>query len=226
MAAYAEGLNVLAKANIGAEDRAEGRRDRAADAPRVLPVRLRPGGHHRGVAARQRGVELAARPDRRGPRRRPRASTASPAASATRGEGRWTCTRRSTRACRRRCSALRCSSGSARGAAPTYANKILSAMRAQFGGHVEANGSGTTSRRRRLMSRADTTASRRRAGAVRRHRRPRQAQAVPRALPPRAARHAEDPGHRRGPQRLDRRGVPRPRPRGDHRRHPRRRRPR
>ena len=53
----------------------------------------------------------------------------------------------------------------------------------------------------------------RRPRAVRRHRRPRQAQAVPGAVPARAARRAEGPGHRRRPQRLDRRRLPRARPR-------------
>ena len=95
------------------------------------------------------------------------------------------------------------------------ANKILSAMRAQFGGHAESKSKQVTDERRH--------ATRRRcAGAVRRHRRPGQAQAVPGAVPPRTTRHAEGAGHRRGPQRLDRQGVLRARPRRDHRRHPRR----
>ena len=64
-------------------------------------------------------------------------------------------------------------------------------------------------------------ARRRCPGAVRRHRRSRQAQAVPGALPPRTPRHVEGAGDRRGPQRLDRPGVLRQRPRLDHRRDPR-----
>ena len=50
-----------------------GRRDGAAAASPVLPLRLRPRRHHRGVAPRQRRLQLAARPDRRGARRRPQA---------------------------------------------------------------------------------------------------------------------------------------------------------
>ena len=51
MAAYAEGLNVLAKADIGAEDHAVDAETAPLAHPRVLPLRPRPGGDHRGVAA-------------------------------------------------------------------------------------------------------------------------------------------------------------------------------
>ncbi len=65
MAAYAEGLNILNNAERG-QGRAGGRRrDRAARGARVLPVRPRPAGGGRGLAARQRDRLLAARPDRR-----------------------------------------------------------------------------------------------------------------------------------------------------------------
>ena len=57
------------------------------------------------------------------------------------------------------------------------------------------------------MSVAPATAGRC-ARAVRRHRRPQQAQAVPRAVPHGGARPARRAGHRRGAQRLDRRRVP------------------
>ena len=189
MAAYAEGLNVLAKADIGAEDHAQGRRDRAADPPRVLPVRLRPGGDHRGVATRQRGLQLAARPHRRGPGRRSGARRGSRATSATAARAAGRSTPRSTRACRRRCCrAALYDRFSSRGRADV-ADKMLSAMRAQFGGHVEAN-AGTP----RMSTSSDATAaSRRRPGAVRRHRRPRQAQAVPGAVPPGAPRQLKIP---------------------------------
>ena len=65
MAAYAEGLNILKNANAGKVEARDGRRDRAARAPRVLPVRPRHPRGRRGLAARQRGRLLAARPDRR-----------------------------------------------------------------------------------------------------------------------------------------------------------------
>ncbi len=48
------------------------RRDHAAPPSRALPVRLRPGRDHRGVAARQRRRLVAARPERRGPGRQSR----------------------------------------------------------------------------------------------------------------------------------------------------------
>ena len=50
-----------------------GRRDGAAPPSAVLPLRLRPRRHHRGVAPGQRGRQLAARPHCRGARRRPQA---------------------------------------------------------------------------------------------------------------------------------------------------------
>ena len=53
------------------------------------------------------------------------------------GEGRWTITRRSTRACRYRCCrAALYQRFSSRGRSD-IADKMLSAMRAGFGGHVE-----------------------------------------------------------------------------------------
>ena len=58
MAAYAEGLNVLAKANIGARRPRRRRRDRAARRSAVLPLRPRPREDHRGVAPRV-GRQLA-----------------------------------------------------------------------------------------------------------------------------------------------------------------------
>src|SRR5262249_23044081 len=49
----------------------EGRGDDAAAQPRALPVRPQHRGRRRGLAARQRGRVLAARPDRPGPGREP-----------------------------------------------------------------------------------------------------------------------------------------------------------
>ncbi len=54
MAAYAEGLNVLAKANIGAVDHAVDAETAPLDAAALLPLRPRPREDHRGVAPRHR----------------------------------------------------------------------------------------------------------------------------------------------------------------------------
>ena len=120
MAAYAEGLNVLAKANIGARGPPDGRRDRAARRPAVLPVRPRPRRGHRGVAARQRRCrQLAARPHRRRARRRPAARRSSPARQRLR-RGPLDDARRDRRGrAGARCCRPRCSSASARAAGPT-----------------------------------------------------------------------------------------------------------
>ena len=79
------------------------RRDRAARAARVLPVRPRPAGGRRGLAARQRGRLLAARPDRRGDAGIARPLATSPAASRTPARAAGPRSRRSTRGSRRRC---------------------------------------------------------------------------------------------------------------------------
>ena len=79
-----------------------GRGDRAARAARVLPVRPRPAGGRRGMAARQRDRLLAARPDRRGDAGIAPTSPTSAAASPTRARVAGPRSPRSTRACRRR----------------------------------------------------------------------------------------------------------------------------
>ena len=63
MAAYAEGLGILAARQRRQADARDRRRDDAAARPRALPVRLQPARHRRGVAARQRDRLVAARPD-------------------------------------------------------------------------------------------------------------------------------------------------------------------
>ena len=137
MAAYAEGLNILKKANIGKASARARRRDDAAAPPRALPVRLRPRRHHRGVAARQRDRLLAARPDRRGLRRRARTSTTSRARSPTpaRDAGRWP--RPTTRRCPPTCSRPRSSSASPRAARTTSRTACSPPCASGFGGHVE-----------------------------------------------------------------------------------------
>ena len=74
MEAFAEGINILHHANIGTKrSRRRGRRDDSAAASRELPVPARPARDYRSLAARQRGVVVAAGPDRRGAADRPAA---------------------------------------------------------------------------------------------------------------------------------------------------------
>jgi 6-phosphogluconate dehydrogenase len=73
-----------------ASDQRRGRRrDHAAARTRVLPVRHRHHRGRRGLAARQRGRLLAARPDRRGAGRVPQLAEFAGRVSDS-GEGRWT----------------------------------------------------------------------------------------------------------------------------------------
>ena len=63
MAAYAEGpQHSQARQRRQARPAPAGRRDDAAPQSRALPIRFQPGRHHRGLAPRQRGRLLAARP--------------------------------------------------------------------------------------------------------------------------------------------------------------------
>ena len=119
MAAYAEGLNVLAKANIGAEDHVEDAETAPLPHPRVLPLRLRPRRRSPrcGAAAAWSPAGCSTSPPRRSPPTP--SSTASPATCRTPARVAGRSTRRSTRACPSRCWRRRCSSGSARVAAPT-----------------------------------------------------------------------------------------------------------
>ena len=112
MAAYAEGLNVLAPGRHRPREPRQGRRDRAAHPPAVLPVRPRPAGDHRGVAAGQRGRVVAARSHRRRVRRRPAARRVRRAGQRLRRGPLDRPGRDRRRACRCRCSRRRCSSGS------------------------------------------------------------------------------------------------------------------
>ena len=137
MAAYAEGLNLLAHADAGLKTRERGCRDRAARRPALLPV---PAGHRRdrrSLAPRQHHFLAAAGSDGGGAGRRTASSPASPAMWPTpaRAAGRW----------RRRyevgvpahvLSAALYSRFESRGHAE-FADKLLSAMRLGFGGHVE-----------------------------------------------------------------------------------------
>ena len=79
------------------------RRDDPAPRPAVLPLRHRHRRRRRGLAPRLGDRLLAARPDRQRAQGLARRSTASAVASPTRARAAGRCTRRSTRASRRRC---------------------------------------------------------------------------------------------------------------------------
>ena len=212
MAAYAEGLNILAKADIGAERHAVDAETAPLVAPRVLPLRPRPGGDHRGLAAGLRRRQLAARPDRRGARRRPRARRLRRPGQRLRrgalddrgGDRRGRARARAVggavpalqlpRPVRRR-----------RQGAVGDARRVRRPRRAQGRRRVDGAHRGRREAGRPAASRCPR--------AVRRHRRSGQAQALPGPVPPRAARRADGPDHRRRPQRLDRRRLQGPRPR-------------
>ena len=116
MAAYAEGLDVLRAANAGKHAARDRRRNHAAAQSRALSVRDQRGGRRRGLAARQRDLLVAARPDRYGPRRRIRRSRSFRAVCPTPAKGAGRSRLRSTRECPLRCSRPRCTSASARAA--------------------------------------------------------------------------------------------------------------
>ena len=123
MQAYAEGFDIL--------------KSKASEPARGGALRPRPAGHRRGLAARQRHLLVAARPDRRGARQGPASSTVSRAASPTAARAAG----RSKPRSRRRCRPTSCRRRSSPAFAPrehTFGDKLLSAMRFGFGGHVEA----------------------------------------------------------------------------------------
>ena len=184
MAAYAEGFNILATPTSASTSTDRRRRDHAAARPRALPVRLRSrrrsprcGG---AAAWSPRGCSTS--PPRRS-RERSRARGASPAGSPTPAKAAGRSRPRSTRRVPAPVLARRCSRASPRAARPTSQNRLLSAMRYEFGGHVEKAGTAMTHDARAL----------RRAGVLRRHRRSRVQEDLPGAAgdgPPRAARRA------------------------------------
>ena len=137
MAAYAEGLAVLRSANVGKQTHEIDAETTPLARPRALPVRPQPARHRRGVAARQRDRLLAARPDGGRPGQGPRAlGIRRPGLGLGRGplddQGRH---RRG--ACRCPSSPRRSTSASPRAARRISRTKLLSAMRFQFGGHLE-----------------------------------------------------------------------------------------
>ena len=149
MAAYAEGFNLLRHADAGTARAARRRRDDAARASRALPVRARPAGDRRAVAARQRDRLLAARPHRERAAQGSRRSRASRAASPTPERDAGRSRPRSRRACRRTCSRRRSTSASRR-AARTSSRTACSRRCAPS--------SAATARRRRATDRGGSVA--------------------------------------------------------------------
>ena len=137
MGAIAEGLAILKKADVGLQEHAKDAETAPLRDPAVLPVPLRHARDRRGLAPRQRRQLVAARPDRRGPARGSRRARASPGRVSDSGEGRWT----ALAAIEESVPAHVLTTAlyerfSSRGEAD-YADKLLSAMRQQFGGHAE-----------------------------------------------------------------------------------------
>ena len=137
MAAYAEGMNILKSANAGKRQAHGRRRDQPAAKPAILPVRHRPAAGGRGLAAWQRHRLLAARPHGR------RAEEPTPALTqfggrvSDSGEGRWTLKAAiDTGVPAPVLSSALFDRFSSQGESE-FADKLLSAMRYAFGGHVE-----------------------------------------------------------------------------------------
>ena len=137
MAAYAEGLNILKHANVGKSERDGRRRDDAAAQPRALPVRPEPAGRRRSLAPRQRHRLVAPGPDGRSPcSKSPDLANFSGRVSDS-GEGRWTILAAIDEGVPAEVlTAALYERFASRGEAD-FADKLMSAMRYEFGGHVE-----------------------------------------------------------------------------------------
>ena len=138
MAAYAEGLGVLKSANIGkrhARDTTPKRRRCAIPKHYQYDLDLRR--DHRSVAARQRDRVVAARPDRAGASSTTRKLSKFAGRVSDSGEGRWTIKAAIDEAVPAPVlTAALYARFSSRGEAE-FQNKVLSAMRFGFGGHLE-----------------------------------------------------------------------------------------
>ena len=136
MAAFAEGFNILKHANIGKQEHATDAETAPMrdpqyyqfdiDVPQVAEL------WRRGSVVGSWLLDLTAKALVADPQL-PRSAAACPTPARAAGPSRPP----STRACPRRCSAPRCTTASRRAARATFANQILSAMRAEFGGHAE-----------------------------------------------------------------------------------------
>ena len=141
MAAYAEGLNILKNANIGNRPHDIDAETTPLRDPEYYKYDLNLTGRGRAVAARQRDRLVVARSARGCPAGGPASSSKFEGRVSDSGEGRWTI----MAAIDEGVPAHVLSSAlyerfSSRGDAE-FADKLLSAMRYEFGGHVEKHGS-------------------------------------------------------------------------------------
>ena len=137
MAAYAEGLGILKSANVGKQTHAIDAETTPLRDPGALPVRPQPARRRRSVAARQRDRVVAARPDGRRAGQGSRRSRNFAGRVSDSGEGRWTIKAAIDEAVPAPVlTAALYERFSSRGEAD-FQNKLLSAMRFEFGGHIE-----------------------------------------------------------------------------------------
>jgi len=123
MQAYAEGFDIFKNAN----------------SPELAPeyrYDLEPGGYCRSLASRQRGSVRGCSTLRRWRWRRIQHSRITPASCRISGEGRWTINAPSTKPFRRRADSRALRPLPLAPGTHLSAEKILSAMRQKFGGHV------------------------------------------------------------------------------------------
>ncbi len=137
MAAYAEGLAILQHANIGKHHGTGRRRNDAAPQSRRLPIRFQPGRRGRSLAARQRDRLVAVGSDGRSRCSRIESSSKFSGRVSDSGEGRWTIKAAIDEAVPAPVlTTALYERFSSRGEAD-FADRLLSAMRFQFGGHLE-----------------------------------------------------------------------------------------
>ena len=143
MAAYAEGLGVLRQANVGKQHPEVDAETTPLRQPEHYQYEL----NLRDIAEvwRHRGsvvASLAARFDRSHAGSKTRTFQVRPGrvSGSKRPRAAGPSTPPSTKACRSRCCRRRCTNASTRGGEADYPDTLLSAMRYQFGGHLEKAG--------------------------------------------------------------------------------------
>ena len=159
MAAYAEGLNIIANADMGKQRARHGRRDRAARASRAVPATR----STRARSPRSGGVAASSAPGsstspRRRCRSRPRSTTFAGRVSDS-GEGRWTSIAAIEEGVPAPVLTAALYSRFASRDMDDFANRLLSAMRKQFGGPRREDGS-NDARRSRFSPTPDAVAER------------------------------------------------------------------